>query len=303
MASDTISTLLYKIDLIDLVEEYGVNLKLQGNAYRGRCPIHDGHNDTSFCVFDNRYFCHACGATGNAIQFYQAMEGLPFYQAVERLCDKYEVSTDDDSYLRQKNIFKDNAVAAAHYAHRVNTVMDYLTQKRGLNEDTVKEFQLGYDDGGFLGMEQSGIVIPIQDHYGRVIGFSKRRLDNGTPKYRNTKENEIFKKREILFNYHRAVKMIKSTGTLHLVEGYLDVMSAYEQGIPCVGYLGARLTQEQIKKLRELQQLHKDITFILAVDNPKIDQAGAKALVKMRESILKYAPDLNVRVAVYEDQE
>ena len=296
---DTIQTLLYKIDLVDLVQEY-TPLQLINGVYRGCCPIHGGHNNTSFCILDNRYYCHSCGATGDAIKFYCEMESLSFYQAVEALADKYEVSTDDEKYQREKDMYRENAITANSFHKKVNTVTDYLVEKRGLSLETINEFQLGYDSGGFLGIDVAGIVIPIQDHYGRIVGFSKRRLDNGKPKYKNTKENEIFHKGSLLFNYHRAVKMIKHTKKLHVVEGYIDVLSAHEQGLACVGYLGGRPTQQQLKILMEIQRLYKgDVTFILAVDSPLVDEAGRNALIKTRESIMKYTPELNVRVPIY----
>ena len=94
--------------------------------------------------------------------------------------------------------------------------------------------------------------------------------------------------------------MLHPNGVLHVAEGYLDVMSAHQQGIPCVGYLGGRLTKDQIGLLWELQKRYNgDITFALAVDNPECDATGRKALLKTREDINKYAPDLNVRVVKY----
>lgn len=295
---DVIKTLLYKVDMYDLVSKY-TKLSMMNGIYRGKCPIHHGDNPTSFCLIDDRYYCHSCGATGNAINFYSEMEGLPFYQSVEKLCDIFEVDTNNEDYQRQKNIFKDNVIKASRYHKNVEKAIEYLTKKRGLSEAMVEEFQIGFDDGGFLGVDSSGIIVPIQDTYGRIVGFSKRRLDGQKPKYKNTLESEVFHKRQLLFNYHRAVKMIKQTNTLHIVEGYFDVISAHQEGIPCVGYLGGSLTREQIGLLSELQSLHKNITFILSVDNINVDDTGRRMLVKMRDSIMKYAPDLNVRCTVY----
>lgn len=306
---DTIGTLLYKVDLSELARRY-TTLHLSNGIYRGACPIHGGHNETSFCIINNRYYCHSCGATGNAINLYSEKEGLPFYQAVEQLCEEFEVSLDDADYKKQRDIFKKNAQSAAHYMKQVDVVRDYLKDKRSLTDESITEFQLGYDSGGFLGGQSAGIVIPIQDNYGRIVGFSKRKLANAKdpsdpeytkdPKYRNTKEDDVFHKRQVLFNYHRAIKLIKKSKTLHVTEGYLDVISAHQQGIACVGYLGGSLTKDQIKLLWELQQLHRgDITFILAMDNPEVDETGRRMLVKMRDSILKYAPELNVRVVKY----
>lgn len=299
---DTIGTLLYKIDLQELIEQYTDVSRNGGKVPRGKCPICDGSNPTELCILnDKTYYCHACGSYGNAIKFYSEVEGLPFYQAVESLAEKYEVSTDDPKYQKQKDIVKHNTLIATRYHKQVDKIMEYMNVKRGISEDVVNEFMLGFDAGGFLGVDSSGVVIPIHDAYGRIVGFSKRRLEEtNEPKYKNTKEDDVFVKRQILFNYHRAIKMLKQNGVLHVTEGYLDVMSAYQQGIPCVGYLGGRLTKDQIGLLWELQKRYDgNVTFALAVDNPACDETGRKALLKTREDIQKYAPELNVRVVKY----
>lgn len=298
---NTISTLKYKIDLQELVEEYTTLSRNGGKIPRGTCPICHGDNPTEFCILGDRYYCHKCGSSGDVIGFYSEVEGLPFYQAVEALAEKYEVSTDDPVYQKQKSIVGQNTKIAMKYHKAVDAVREYMNVKRGINDDTLEDFLIGYDKGGFLGVQSSGIVIPIQDAYGRIVGFSKRRLEEtNEPKYKNTKEDDVFVKRQLLFNYHRAVKMLHPNGVLHVAEGYLDVMSAHQQGIPCVGYLGGRLTKDQIGLLWELQKRYNgDITFALAVDNPECDATGRKALLKTREDINKYAPDLNVRVVKY----
>lgn len=298
---DTIGALLYNIELPELVGQY-TELTYQNGVYRGACPIHGGSRTSSLCVWDSHYYCHACGATGNAIQFYSDIENLPFYQAVESLCEKYNISLDDENYQKQKSVFKENALIANRYHRNVDKALDYLKEKRGFNDKMIEEFQLGYDEGGFLNVSAAGIVIPIQDNYGRIVGFTKRAIggDSKTPKYKNTTENDVFHKRQLLFNYHRAIKLIKGTNTLHLVEGHMDVISAHQQGVACVGYMGASLTKDQIKLLYDLQILHNgNITFVLSVDNPDVDETGKKMIVKMRESIMKYAPDLNVCCTVY----
>lgn len=296
---NTIDSIIYNVDLPELIGK-DTTLTYQNGVYRGECPIHGGKNNSSFCVWDTHYYCHACGATGNAINYIQEKMGLQFYQAVEWLCEKYGISTDNKEYLAQRSYFKETACLTAKFHKQVDKAIDYLTIKRGFTKEIIDEFRLGFDEGGFLKMDSAGIVIPIEDTYGRVVGFGKRAIDNSTPKYKNTYDDDNFHKRELLFNYHRAVKMIKSIGMLHVVEGYMDVISAHQQGIPCVGYMGGCLTKEQIGLLKGLQQLHKDIVFILAVDN---DDTGRRMILKTRDNILKYAPDLNVRCVIYPKEE
>lgn len=170
---NTISTLKYKIDLQELVEEYTTLSRNGGKIPRGTCPICHGDNPTEFCILGDRYYCHKCGSSGDVIGFYAEVEGLPFYQAVEALAEKYEVSTDDPVYQKQKSIVGQNTKIAIKYHKAVDAVREYMNVKRGINDDTLEDFLIGYDKGGFLGVQSSGIVIPIQDAYGRIVGFPR----------------------------------------------------------------------------------------------------------------------------------
>lgn len=297
---DVVCNLLYKIDLVELAGKYTQLRESGDGTFRGCCPVHHGDNPSSFIVYpDGTYYCFSCHSFGNAINFYSEISGLPFYQAVEKLCDEYEVSTDDKTFQRQKDIVGRNTQLAARFHRQVGQINDYLTKSRCLTADTINEFKLGYDYGGFMKIQAAGLVIPIQDKYGRIIGFSKRRLDDGKPKYRNSPDDDVFKKGDILFNYHRAIKRIKKTNCLHLVEGYFDVMSAHQQGLACVGYLSSKPTKNQLLLLVELQKKFPDMTLILSTDNPKIDKAGRKTLPRIRKDIIRYASQLNVRCTIF----
>ena len=293
-----IDNLLYKIDLVDLAGEYTNLHSYQDGSYRGQCPIHHGDNPSSLSVWPDHYYCFSCGSYGNSIQFYAEVEGLAFYQSVEKLCDKYEVSFDDPNYQKQKSMVGNNTMAANKFHNNVSEIVEYLTKRRGLSNESIDDFLLGYDSGRFMD-KSPGLIIPIQDMYGRIVGFSKRKLDDTTPKYRNSADNDVFHKGDILFNMHRAVKLIKNYNVLHIVEGYMDVISAHQQGIPCVGYMGSKPTKNQILLLKDIQKRYPDISFVLSVDNPKEDSTARKMLPRIRKDLVKYAPELDIRCPIF----
>ena len=86
-------------------------------------------------------------------------------------------------------------------------------------------------------------------------------------------DSEVFKKGELFFNLNRIAKRIEDDKKIYLCEGYFDCMSAHQQGLNCVAYIGGAITKSQIALMRSLETLHKGITFILASDN---DQTGEK---------------------------
>lgn len=299
---DVIDELLDKIDIVELARKYTDLTPDHGGAYRGKCPIHHGHNESSFVVYpEGRYCCFSCHSSGNAIQLYSGITGEPFYQAVEKLCEEYEVYSNDKDFVKQKETVGRNTRLAHRFHKQVGQVRDYLNKSRGLTDETIEDFNLGYDYGGFMG-SYSGLIIPIQDQYGRIVGFSKRRLDEGKPKYRNSPDDGTFFKGRILFNWHRAVKVARETGKLHLVEGYMDCMAAHQQGLACVAYMSSKPTKYQWELISKLNRQFKNITLILATDNPMTDKAGRLMLPRIREDALKYAAGVPICCPIYPNE-
>ena len=117
-------------------------------------------------------------------------------------------------------------------------------------------------------------MIPIENISGQVVGFTGR-IFNGedAAKYVNTKETTIFKKSNILFNYHNARKYIRDEKSVIVVEGNMDAIKLSARGIKNVVALqGVALSNYQIDTLKKLK-----VPVILMLDN---DQAGLDATLK-----------------------
>ena len=121
------------------------------------------------------------------------------------------------------------------------------------------------------------IVIPICDEYGNPLGFGGRSIEEHPKiKYLNTSETPIFHKGNILFNYHQAKNAAKGKEIV-LVEGYFDVISAWEMGMKnVVASMGVGLQDNQIKLIQDLE-----CEVIVCLDNPLIDEAGKKAMLRI----------------------
>jgi DNA primase len=155
--------------------------------------------------------------------------------------------------------------------------------KRGLDADIQKTFRIGYApdrrDGmiGFLkshdvpvgDMIDAGLVIApedggrapydrfrgrlmvaIEDQRGKVVGFGGRVLGDGEPKYLNSPETDLFRKREMVFNAKRARQAAHQNGRLIVVEGYMDAIALHRAGFQeVVASLGTAMGEEQIALL------------------------------------------------------
>lgn len=292
MSSTAVETIIASVDLVDYVSQT-TNLKRVGNTYRGCCPLHEGNNESSFTVYNDRnYYCFACGKGGNIINFVSEQEGIGYIEAVEMLAQKANIDLGkDDEWQREKTIFEKNQSIADKHYRQLDVIRDYLHDERGLTDETIDNFYLGYDNN----RKGKSIVIPLHDKNGRIVAFCKRYLDC-LPKYVNSKNNELYEKGEFLFNAYRAKRQLKNFQRLYICEGYIDAMSAYQQGCACVAYCGSELTKGQINEIREMLLHVPNVVIMYAPDN---DDVGQSKIQRTWEKFNELAPKLDVRVVCY----
>jgi DNA primase len=124
------------------------------------------------------------------------------------------------------------------------------------------------------------ITFPILDNDGMIVGFSGRTMSNMEPKYLNSKENEIFTKSKILYNFHNALN--SNPNKLIIVEGFMDALAFYSIGCKnVVATMGTNLSDEHIKLIQSIPTLK---TVILAFDN---DNAGTIATINNGKKIIE----------------
>lgn len=181
-------------------------------------------------------------------------------------------------------------------------VKEYL-YKRNLNDDIIKKFAIGYnpiDDAlyrflhakkiadedilgaGLARMSSMGmrdvftnrIMIPIHDADGHPVGFTARRMkESDEAKYINTTETDVYKKGELIFNYHRAKPEARKNKKVVLVEGAMDVIAFEKVGLHhAVATLGTAITKTQLQLLKLLQ-----VPIVVCYDG---DTAGKNATYK-----------------------
>jgi DNA primase len=193
---------------------------------------------------------------------------------------------------------------------------------RGISPETTREFALGLSDPsgqqltraltqrGFTPeqMEQSGLVLkrqegggffdrfrgrlmfPIHNEPGKVIAFGGRAMRaEDEPKYLNSSETPIYRKRHVLYNLHRAKTAIRKNNRSILVEGYMDVIGVSAAGVQeVVASCGTALTSEQVRSLyRQSERI---------VVNFDPDAAGSNAAERSLNTLL----DENMRVRILE---
>jgi DNA primase len=140
------------------------------------------------------------------------------------------------------------------------------------------------------------IMFPIHNIDGKVVGFTGRIYKtNDSAKYLGSKESVIYRKSNILFNYHRAKDFIKQKKEMIIVEGNMDAIRLYINGVKnVVALMGTALTKEQIDIIKKLR-----CKVILMLDN---DNAGKKATYDNSILLEKENIEVNVvRLSVQKD--
>lgn len=302
------------VDIVDVVSSY-LNLTAHGKNYFGVCPFHDDHSP-SMCVSKEKqiYTCFVCGATGNVFQFIKEYENISFTEAVKKvaLIGGIEVKIDEMKPLKKEsNLYDIYNLTNKIYQLNLNTTMgisakEYL-KKRGIDDTIIKEFGIGlsltkgniyealikkgFDNKDIIksglanengyDLYRNRIMFPLWDLNGKVVGFSGR-IYNGenAPKYINSKETEIFKKGELLYNYHRARNECRRKNEVIIMEGFMDVISAYTHGITnVVAAMGTAITSSNAHLISRMAK-----NIILCFDG---DDAGIMAANACTNELLK----------------
>ena len=107
------------------------------------------------------------------------------------------------------------------------------------------------DGGGYYDYFRSRVMIAIRDINQHVIAFGGRAYGNGEPKYLNSPESVLFRKRGTLYGLDSARDAIRSEGGVILVEGYFDQISLRIRGLEnVVAPLGTSLAVEQVRLIK-----------------------------------------------------
>lgn len=325
---NTINEIRSKIDIVELVSEY-VPLTKKGKYYWGKCPFHNDNNP-SMSVDEVRqtYTCWSCHNSGNVFNFYEQIENISFPEALKRLGDRVGVSISGykkENNSRYSKYYEIYDITSKYYQLMINTekgkdAKAYL-EKRGIDSDTIKEFGIGlalpdkdklvtylkekkYDINTLndLGLANNDIdtfinriIFPLDDSFGRIVGFSGRIYDNSKmSKYMNTKETPIFKKGTCLYHYNASKEHVRLDKFVIVMEGFMDVIRASTVGIKnTVALMGTALTDEQISLLKKLSI---NVYMCLDGDNP-----GQDAMLHNGELLEKAG--LNVKVICLKDDE
>lgn len=248
------------------------------------------------------------------IDFSEALETL-----AEQAGVKLERRTGDtpEAKLKQK-ILEVNHLASEYYQylltkHPVGENARAYLKHRGVTDKSIKTFSLGYSANDWDGLltflrkkgyddavlETAGLVIrgnrgfydrfrgrvmfTLKDHRGNVVGFSGRVLDPAAKeaKYINTSETPVYVKGRVLYALDVTKDAIQKSNEAVLMEGELDVISSFQEGISnVVAIKGSAVTEDHARLLRRFAE-----RLVFALDSDLAGDAAARRGIEIAEKL------------------
>lgn len=337
----TIERILDTAKIEEVVSDF-VALRKRGVNFIGLCPFHD-EKTPSFTVSPAKNICKCfgCGKGGTPVHFIMEHEQLSYWEALRWLAKKYHIEIQEREMSdeeRAMESLRESLFVVNQYAHKYFIDNLHETEEgkaiglqyflhRGINEETIKKFGLGYslekrdalsrkaaadgynpafldktglcfttDDGRQLDRFWGRVMFPVHTVSGKVVAFGGRLLNTNPKagKYINSPESEIYHKSNHLYGIYFAKQAIIQKDCCIMVEGYLDVISLHQSGIKnVVASSGTSLTIEQIRLVHRFTN-----NMLLLYDG---DKAGIKASLRGIDMLLREG--LNIKVALLPDGE
>ncbi len=336
---ETIERIHSAIRIEEVVGDY-VSLRKKGANYLGLCPFHD-EKTGSFTVSPSKgiYKCFGCGKAGNAIGFVMEMEHCTYPEALRLIAKRYRIEIVETEQTAEEKAAideRESLLRTNEWAREWFQKQLFETQEgqdvglsyfisRGLHEDTIHKYQLGYSPErsvlykdaqkagykedflvttGLCGKSEKGlydrfrdrVIFPIHSVSGKPVAFAGRILKkkDNVGKYVNSPESIIYSKGRELYGLYQAKGAISKEGCCYLVEGQMDVLSMYQAGIQnvvCSG--GTALTPQQARLM------HRFTEYVTILYDG--DAAGIKAALRGINILLEEG--LNIKVVLLPEGE
>jgi DNA primase len=310
-----------KLDIVEVIGEYikltkaGANYKALCPFHKEKTPSFMVSPERQI------WHCFGCHRGGDIFKFVMQYENVDFPEALRILAKKAGVELKREDPLIQNQISKLYEIyeaAALFFEEQLKKhteVLAYL-KKRGLNNETIETWQLGFAlnqrDALFRFLLQkkfkiedillSGLVIkstqqadsyfdrfrnriifPIFNHQDRIVAFTGRIFgeSENEPKYLNSPESPIFNKSQILYGFSKTKKDIREANSVILVEGQMDFLISWQNGVKnVVATSGTALTEDHLKILKRLTK-----NLIIGYDMDEAGRLAAERAIDMARSL------------------
>lgn len=238
-----------------------------GDEWMCTCPFHEEtHPSMSVNVAKGVFVCFACGAKGhvNRIAQHLGVEGFGITASDEVALASQITRALDVFDQSQRSVQVMPTVALEPFY--LDRGLWYWVGERGLSEDTVVGFGLGFD------LIENAAVVPMHDIVGNLLAVSRRYIDHS--EYRWKYPRARYKKSHNLYLGHECWHQ----ETIVVTEGQVDALKVWDAGFPAVALCGSSVSVQQVELLRRLAPER----IVSMFDN---DDAGRRGHAQLREMV------------------
>ena len=310
MSNDTVREIIDRISIVEIIGKH-ISLTKKGSNFFGLSPFKN-EKTPSFSVSEEKkmYKCFSTGEGGNVFDFLIKVKGYTFKEALNELSDKSGVQL--QSYKGSQdyqNIYDINEFAKNYFHKELfnnKSHLNYYKNIRKFNEESINFFKLGSllnqkdftknlmnnfsedellkssilkkNNDNLYSFFSNRVIIPIFSSSNKVFGFGARTTGDDMPKYINSSETKVFKKKNILFNEMAITKNLEKK--VIITEGYFDVIKMHQNNIKnVVAPLGTSINHEKI-----IEIVKRGFECIICLDG---DTAGRNSMLRLLDNLIK----------------
>src|SRR5580704_16299929 len=266
---DAVEDIKSRLAIEDVIGEY-VQLKRAGRNFKGLSPFTSEKTASFMVSPEKAiWHDFSTGKGGNIFSFVMEMEGLDFKGALELLARQAGVDLEQYQHrgqnngpdkARLQNVLELSAKFYQRHFTQHQLAFNYVLRQRKFTRETVLTWRIGYApmsgnaltdflrskgfnetemiqagvtvrrSQGVVDMFRDRLMIPLQDSFGTVIGFTARQLSDNpnAPKYINTPHTVLYDKSRHVFGLHLAKEAIRKNSFAVITEGNLDVIASHQ---------------------------------------------------------------------------
>ncbi|HEY4329047.1 MAG TPA: DNA primase [Phycisphaerae bacterium] len=194
-SSDIFRQVASAVDIVDVIGEH-LALKRAGREFKCLCPFHDDHRPSMSVVPHKQIFsCFVCGTAGNVFKFTQLYFKMTPGESLRMLAQRAGIKLpelpgrggqgpqrDKDGLTARERIANTNEWACGFFEKYLRSPqgkagLDYL-HGRGLTDETIAKFRLGFAPDGWTGMVNAAMRLGISNENLFEAGLIKQRQDS-----------------------------------------------------------------------------------------------------------------------------
>lgn len=259
-------------------ELFAKGYKETGEYLMVQCPYHkyglEHKPSAQFRKSDGLFYCHACKAVHS---LESVINHCLHINGKQWLMDNFESSASENRKVvfnigkpeKQELKYVDKAIL-----EKFRFTHPYMFKRR-LNLDTIKKFDVGYDE------DNDCITFPNRDENGNIVFIATRNIKNKYFHYPDGVEKPVYG----LYEIYREQKHGADINTVYICESMFNALTVWSYGKYAVALNGTG-SSNQIEVLKKCPIRH----FILALDPDEAGRKGTQKLIKgLNNKILEIA--------------